>query len=234
MDFKQRCKDFMEKWDGAGNGGENVNTRAYDYCKRAFDCYYKKINENGEELTEEIKDDFARSLYCYLASWGMVCRRSYLSHYSYKVLRNVCDVLFCKDYKDILDMDPLKENYKVKRIIELYRALQRTLPGASRLLLCKILMVTYGCVIAYDSHECASLEEFGITTNSSQDLTEVLLKDTVKIILDNKDSFDQMTNEDVNAHMESKLKEENAEYEAVKYSSVKVLDMCLWMEGQNE
>ncbi len=228
MDFEKNLAEYMAKWDNE----KSDRMRSYDYCKRSFDIYYKKIVENNEPLTDEIKEDFSRSLYCFLASWGMVCRRSFLLSHSYKVLFGACEVLFSGDYKDILGMDPLKENYDTKRVWQLYGALQKKLKGASRLLLCKILMVTYGCVIAYDSHECASLEEFGIHTNWNSTLDEALLKKTEEIILGNKNRFENMINDAVYAHMEEKLKKEGAEYEAVKYTSLKVLDMCLWAAGK--
>ena len=89
----------------------------------------------------------------------------------------------------------------------------------SRLLLCKILMGTYGCVIAYDDYDLKGLDEEKVHTTNSSPLNETLLQDTCNIIINHKEEFKKL------------MADVQAKY-GVKYTAFKILDMILWMEGE--
>lgn len=220
MNFTENCKEFMERWDK----GKNERSRSYDYCKNLFDEYHQKPT-----LTNEEKDYFALNLFCYLASWGMLRGKGWLLSRSYKFFIPLCDVLFDKTYADLLNIDPLTKNYDCKMVMTLYNALKGEMKKVlqkdgierepSRLLLCKILMGTYGCVIAYDEYDQKGLNEVNVYTTNSSPLSEKLLQNTCKIITDRKDEFKKLM-ADVQAHY------------GVNYTAFKVLDMILWIEGE--
>lgn len=221
MNFTENCMNFMDRW----NEGENERFRSYDYCKNLFDEYYQKPS-----LTAEEKDYFALNLFCYLASWGMLRGSGWLLSRSYKFFVPLCDVLFDKAYSDLLNINPLTKNYDCNKVIKLYNALKGEMKKVlqkdrierepSRLLLCKILMGTYGCVIAYDEYDLKGLNEENVHTTNNTSLNETLLQNTCKIITDRKEEFQKL------------MADIQAKY-GVKYTAFKILDMILWIYGEN-
>ncbi len=220
MNFTENCMAFMERW----NKGENERFRSYDYCKNLFDEYYQK-----PALTKEEKDYFALNLFCYLASWGMLRGSGWLLSRSYKFFVPLCDVLFDKTYSDLLNIDPLTKNYDCKMVMKLYNALKGEMKKVlqkdeierepSRLLLCKILMGTYGCVIAYDEYDLKGLNEVNVHTTNNSPLNETLLQNTCEIITARKEEFKKL------------MADIQAKY-GVQYTAFKVLDMILWSYGE--
>ncbi len=219
MNFTENCKEFMKRWDK----GENERSRSYDYCKNLFDKFYQKPT-----LTKEEKDYFALNLFCYLASWGMLRGKGWLLSRSYKFFIPLCDVLFDKTYADLLNIDPLNGTYDANKVMELYNALYNKIDEmlkkdkmsgkeASKVMLCKIMMGTYGCVIAYDTYDCAGLKQFGMRVSEGSKLEKEILEKTRAIIVDPKNNFQ--------AIMEQVRKK-------VNYTPFKVLDMILWIEGE--
>lgn len=224
MKFEENYKNFM---NGLKAGG-NHRYRAYDFCKELFDKYYQKVL-NGELLTAEEKDYFALNLYCYLASWGMVCRGGLLLTRSYKFLIPLCDVLFDKTYCSLWNICSFEENYNCSQVMALYNALNNKIEqvknddrlegkSATRLLLCKILMGTYGCVIAYDTCDLRGLDQCNVHTSNTSPLSEKLLQNTYHIIIEHKEEFKTIM-EDMKTY-------------PVNYTVFKVLDMILWIEGE--
>ena len=220
-DIKDKYLTFMNDWAK----GKNHRYRSYDYCKDMFDNLYSKKTLNDINLTDDEKDLFALNLYCYLASWGMVCRGSLLMSRSYKFLIPLCDVLFDKKYSELWNIDPLKA-YNSAAVMGLYKKMREKIKNtkeadkladknATRLLICKILMATYGCVIPYDTYDRDALKKLAVNSRFGINL----LDDTCKIITDNGDEFKKI--------MESI----QSEYK-VKYTAFKVLDMMLWEYGQ--
>ncbi len=213
----------MVRW----NEGANHRFRSYDYCKKLFDRYYRQVL-HGKQLSKRQKDYFALNLFCYLASWGMLRGRGWLLGRSYKFFIPLCDVIFDTKYKKLLKMDPLRGNYNANEVMDLYKALDEMIDSnlqkdeledksASKLMLCKIIMGTYGCVIAYDRFDCAGLETLGVHVNEQSSLTEDILNDTCRII----------TNPEYNFQSIIKTVEKD-----IRYTVFKILDMILWIEGE--
>ncbi len=232
MNFTENCMKFMERW----NEGENHRFRSYDYCKNLFDKYYQKVLD-GATLTNEEKDYFALNLFCYLASWGMLRGSGWLLGRSYKFFIPLCEVLFDRKYKNLRTTDPLRGNYNASEVVTLHDALDEKIKNilqndnledkkASRLMLCKIMMGTYGCVIAYDDYDIKGLAALGVHTNSAAPLSEKLLEDTYGIIIDHKEEFEKIMK-----NMETYIDPETKK--PVNYTVFKVLDMILWIYGEN-
>ena len=228
VEIKGGYKKFMTDWEK----GEEHRFRSYDFCKNLFDEHYARILK-GETLTYREKENFALNLYCYLASWGMVCRGSLLLNRSYRFLIPMCDVLFNSDYQSLWNIDPLSKDYDCELVNELYKALVGNVgetnngkdlkeKEATRLLICKIIMGTYGCVIAYDTYDQNTLRALGIRISSDM---ITLLQSTYDIIDSHKDEFKMIMN-DMKKHIDSDTKK------PVNYTAFKVLDMILWIEGE--
>ena len=222
----------MEEW----KKGKNHRFRSYDYCKNLFDKYYQKVLD-GATLTDEEKDYFALNLFCYLASWGMLRGSGWLLGRSYKFFIPLCEVLFDRKYKNLRTTDPLHGNYNTSEVVALHDTLDEKIKNilqednledkkASRLLLCKIMMGTYGCVIAYDSYDNKGLRALGVKTPNKLDLSTLLTK-TYDIIHDNKDLF-----KDIMGDMKTYIDPETSK--PVNYTVFKVLDMILWEYGMKQ
>ncbi len=221
MEFEKNLAEYMAKWDNE----KSDRMRSYDYCKRSFDDYHKRIVEDGEKLTEEIKDDFARSLYCFLASWGMVCRGSLLSEKSYKSLIPLCKNLFDPYYKPLKDINPLSDGFDMvkdgqidmicclaKRIRDSFGADDR-----SSLTLCgKIIMVTYGCALGYDTYVNEALGAMGKRHYSMRPAIE----ETYELISTEKQNLKKAVEWVKNKYH-------------VDYTVFKILDMILWEYGKD-
>lgn len=233
MDFNANYKKFMEEW----KKGENHRFRSYDYCKNLFDKYYQKVLD-GATLTSGEKDYFALNLFCYLASWGMLRGSGWLLGRSYKFFIPLCEVLFDRKYKNLRTMDPLQGNYNTIEVVALHDTLDEKINNilqednledkkASRLMLCKIMMGTYGCVIAYDDYDLKGLDVLGVHTNNASSLSVELLQDTAEIIIDHKEEFEKIMKD-----METYIDPETQK--PVNYTVFKVLDMILWEYGKKQ
>lgn len=234
MTIKDYYKDFMKQWEN-----KHSRLRSYDPCKEYFDRHY------GRKLTPIKKDEFCLRLFSYLASWGMFRGNDWLIWKSYTVFEDVADILFDTKYKPLKDIDPLKNGFGLKKgwdidkyvekACELYREVHDTLKktldtdseeyeddkkranAVSQLMTCKILMGTYGCVIAYDSFDMKGLRAVGITSPQTKSIEE-LFRETCKLIIRYKNEFLEIMND-------------MKQYK-VNYTVFKVLDMILWEHGK--
>lgn len=236
-DIKDNYKIFMEEWKN-----EHHRFRSYDPCKEYFDTHY------GNKLTSDEKNEFSLRLFNYLASWGMFRGNDWFIWKSYKVFEGITDSLFNTDYLSIKDIDPLDDHFDLDQYIvkveSLYTDIQTSLVEilkdddkkyppheakenrVSPLMTCKILMGTYGCVIAYDSYDNKGLRALGVKTPNKLDLSTLLTK-TYDIIHDNKDLF-----KDIMGDMKTYIDPETSK--PVNYTVFKVLDMILWEYGKKQ
>ncbi len=227
-EIKDNYKVFMEGWKN-----EHHRFRSYDPCKEYFDKFY------GKTLTTEEKEEFSLRLFAYLASWGMFRGNDWFIWKSSRVFLQVTDVLFDVKYKQLKDIDPYSENFDVGKYCNLtielqtavYNILKATLEQddklyppksekenkVSPLMVCKILMGTYGCVIAYDSYDMKGLRALGVKAPQNQDM-RTLLENTCNIFTQNKNVF-------------TDIMQDMKQYD-VNYTAFKVLDMILWIYGE--
>ena len=234
--IKDNYKIFMEEWKN-----EHHRFRSYDPCKEYFDAHYGK--EMTKEETKEVYNECALRLFYYLTSWGMLRNKDWFIWKSHKVFVPVVEVLFKTSHKKLWNINPLTSDYSAKSYAtavttlynEVYKALSKTLDDddkkyppkgdkenvdhkITQLLICKIIMGTYGCVIAYDQYDVKGMRAIGVTVSSKMDK---LLENTYNIVLDNRNSFEKIM-EDMKKYVDTDTKK------PVNYTVFKVLDMILW------
>lgn len=218
---------------------------SYDVCKNYFDDHY------GKDLTAEEKDEFCLRLFAFLASWGMLRGNDWLIWKSYKFFGELADLLFNTEYNNIKDIDPLDENFNVDtycdNVVKLQQNIYETLKDSlakdeesdkendkesdkenrdnkiSPLMVNKIIMVTYGCLIPYDRFNNKALKhlhkfEYGdcrFTVDGSNENRKSLLKKTYEFIKENRDNFIIIKNKNI-----------------TNYPVFKIVDMILWEYGK--
>ncbi len=129
----------------------NHRSKAYDICHEEF----KKALLSGVCNCEYL----SLHLFSYLASWGMVCRKSILLKQNFKYLIPAVRVVTNKKYLSLLDVDVFSRSFNnanyVKLMIELRNELASAVYGKKyesrhNTLLSKIVLVSLGCIVAYD------------------------------------------------------------------------------------
>lgn len=167
-DYIGRYNNFCNG-DGKGLMQDDGRFMAYDKCRDAFKRYCK------DEFDDEI---MALHLYAFLSSWGMTTYNQYLMKKNYTCLKGVARVLrekqdewskFSRDFCPDKNKAGEREKY-IKTVLdmktEIVKALNKDdeakLPeGASNVLINKIIMVTYGCIPAFDSRIRAEWKKLG-------------------------------------------------------------------------
>lgn len=125
------------------------------------------------------RDYLTLHLYSYLASWGML-RNSFIIQKDYLFLKPVVDILCDPHYNSLLAFDPFTENddTNAKLIAELVKAIkdyfkdkkyyleksrtQKTIKNVSKTLITKIILGTFGCLVAYDTYVTKALKHYGM------------------------------------------------------------------------
>ncbi|MBQ7537455.1 MAG: hypothetical protein IJP61_03540 [Treponema sp.] len=133
-------------------------SRAYAWvdCNRAFKN--KKLSI----------DELSKELFIFLASWGMLRGKAFLSAYNWRILRKVTEILKEEKYEKLYnpEIDVIKEN--LDKIMELYKRIDEALrpyhtdyeeKAVSSILVTKILLGSLGCSVAYDTNVTVALEE---------------------------------------------------------------------------
>ena len=186
------------------------NSRAYAWV----DCN-KKFSFNSYEI-----DDLAKELYRYLANWGMLRGRSFLSAYNWRILRNVISVLKEEKYKKLYnaEIEVIEEN--IDEITGLYNRIDKALrpyhkgyeeKAVSPILVTKILLGALGCSVAYDTNITVALEESKIAEPK-------FCKESLLSLCDFYKSHPEL---------ESERKEMKRTY-GIDYPPMKILDMAFW------
>ncbi len=231
--YKELYNKFCNE-DETGLNYEDGRYMAYNKCKEAFEKYC-----NGG-LDDEV---MALHLYAFLSSWGMTTHKQYLMNKNYTCLTDVVKTLknnyhkwskfnheFCPDKsKESERKDYANTVINMKeKIIEALGG--NGLPkGASCVLISKIIMVTYGCVIAFDSKVKEVWRDFGykIPNNTTKDLDKdsnknflnaQVLEDLYDYVADNRESLLNLISDN--------------NYSDKNYSVFKKLDMILWEYGK--
>lgn len=160
-DFSKYVSKFLDIYSKDDNG----RYKSYDHCRKCF-----LENKNDKEKYDLI----ALNLYAYLASWGML-RNSFLMQKDYKFQIGIVKILCKSDYNRLLEFDPFEENNEndisllmklKKEIVAYYKDQTFYLDGSnSKLkienvtdtLVTKIILGTFGCVVAYDQYVVKAL-----------------------------------------------------------------------------
>ena len=236
MEYCQKgYDDFCTNAD-CGLSVLNGRYRAYDLCRDAFEKYFER----------ELNDDkvMALHLYSFLSSWGMTTRNQYLMSKNFTCLENVVRRLkehyndwshFSHGFCPVANNSEIREGYinvilDMKKVI--LNALQPSetgkdvtildIPDMTNVLICKIIMVSYGCIAAFDSYireEWHSLGYPRIDPNKDW-LDRNLLIMIYDFVATNKDRFLELK------------KQANDDYHT-DYSVFKIMDMVLWSYGKS-
>ena len=208
-----------------GLDDEKGRYRAYDICKNAFDKY----------KAGEIDDDkMALHLYSFLACWGMATRGQYLMEHNYTCLIEVAKVLkanykencpFCNDFCPT-NNEGERVNYIefVKNIAKSIKMALGTVGNdtdandCAQLIISKLLMVTYGCIMACDSYTQDAWKKLGHKWSKTIFKNDRFLGEYYDYLADNAEELKALKNETDKGYK-------------FTYSVSKKLDMILWQYG---
>lgn len=208
--IKDEVDEFLKRKSGVAYPREE----AWDICHKVFvEAIKRKIS--GVKLSEADYDYLALQLYAYLASYGMVCRRTILIRHNYRCLIDVVKIICELKYAFLLDIDIYAEDFdKVKYIdavLELKERIEKALApygNVTDTLISKILLGTLACVPAYDTNLKKALKDLGY-----------------------KASFDRKGLEDLLRFADDYKTDIQAAMNETGYPAIKVIDIALWEYG---
>lgn len=149
--------DYFVNFEQPYFNDENSRYRSYDHLRNAFIKYRKN---------DDKKDYLALMLYTYLASWGML-RNSFLLQKDYKFNLGLIEILCSKKYDGLMNVDCF--NIKCSEIELLFDLIEdignfylgndyfegsdlKKVASVTDTLISKIILGTFGCLIAYDRY----------------------------------------------------------------------------------
>ena len=186
------------------------NSRAYAWvdCNNAF----KNKGLSSDELSKE--------LYRYLANWGMLRGKAFLSAYNWRILRDVTSFLKEEKYKKLHNPEIAVIEENIDEITGLYNRIDKALrpyhkgyeeKAVSPILVTKILLGALGCSVAYDTNVTVALKESEIAEPE-------FCKESLLSLCDFYKSHPEF---------ESERKEIKRIY-GIDYPPMKILDMAFW------
>ena len=158
--MNQEFIKYVERFIKLYNLDNNGRYKSYDHIRNAFLSYRK-----DETKIEHI----ALHLYAYLSSWGML-RNSFLMQKDYLFNKGIVDILCSNKYDSLIYYDPFIDDNsaEIKLIISLaneiknyyigkdyYKELSNSstiINSVTDTLISKIILGTFGCIIAYDRY----------------------------------------------------------------------------------
>lgn len=204
---------------------EIVNKEDTDRAWAWNDCY---AAFQSNDLDNDTK---AKELFIYLANWGML-RNSFLMDCTWRVLREVVEILSTPDYKNLsIPENEIKLNTFVQTVDALYKAintkLKETLKNVkgiekdvSSRLITKIILGTTGYTVAYDTYVRSALSMISHMKNAPKltgagGYTKNSVTSLYNFYFDNKDKFDE------------KLNKINKNESHPKWTIMRFIDSCL-------
>lgn len=205
MNFTYKVQQYLIKQQI-----KNSRLKAYDICHEKF--------VNAIVTKHFDYNELALHLYAYLASYGMVCRKSVLLQHNYNVLVATVKIVCEQQYAFLLDIDVFstsfnKNNY-ITTLLHLKERLCTSLSiskNSSDTLVSKIILGTLGCMPAYDRYVCQSLKKLHLCKSFSKKGLEDLL------------SLATYLKKEIIA-LQSFYKSKNISYSVMKY-----IDCFLWI-----
>ena len=200
------------------NNDSNGRYYSYDHIRSAF-LQYREDETKRDLLTLH--------LFTYLSSWGML-RNSFLMQKDYLFNRPVIDILCKPEYDSLLDYNPFnsEEDGSTSLILKLCGGIQDYYNGktfyeennlspklthATDTLVSKIILGTFGCMVAYDTYVKNGLSKLGL----SRGICKKSILELKAFAQNNKDEIDESL---------SKLNN--------LYTPMKVIDMFLFEKGR--
>lgn len=205
MNFTYKVQQYLIKQQM-----KNSRLKAYDICHEKF---VKAIDTKHFDYNE-----LALHLYAYLASYGMVCRRSVLLQHNYNVVVDVVKVVCEQQYAFLLDIDVFASSFNksdyINNLLDLKERLCASLnisKDSSDTLVSKIILGALGCVPAYDRYVCQSLRKLHLCKSFSRNG----LDDLLSLATDYKAEI---------TALQTSCKLKNVSYSVMKY-----IDCFLWI-----
>ncbi len=203
-EFSERLALFRKEVQ-ASIAERNSRGWTWNDCNRAF---------------AEKKDDaetLAKELFMFLASWGML-RNSFLMHYNWRILVPVVKALLQDRFAVLQNADIAAIEKNVDLLIELKEELYKTLNAVragygnniTDTLISKIMMSSFGCIVAYDRMVRNEL--------SMQGMLQTFSKKSVLELCAFYNSHPELEKE------RQKIKEEYG----IDYPPMKILDIVFW------
>lgn len=209
--------DYFSNFEQPYFNDENSRYRSYDHLRRAF-IKYRKDNTK--------KDYLALMLYTYLASWGML-RNSFLMQKDYKFNYGIIDILCDEKYDSLINIDcfNIKET-DIKVLTDLIESIRnfyigckffeghnlKKISSVTDTLISKIVLGTFGCLIAYDRYVKRTLKALKIPTKLGVKSIKLLFE----FIKENKQQLTLL----------------NSKFDRDLYTTVKIVDMVFFEYGQ--
>ena len=214
LDIESKLNEIVKIYKKDTNGRH----LSYVHCRNAF---LKYRNDKSKY------DYLALHLFAYLGSWGMF-RNSFFQQKDYTFLIPLIEILCKNNYEPLADskvfgsdnekaveliLNLAKEikNYFIGKIYYKEDVEQKSVENVTDTLISKIILGTYGCIVAYDNNVVAALRERKLSTS----LTKKSITQLINIVNDNKEEIDSVINS-----LEDKT-----------YTKMKILDMYFFYEG---
>ena len=185
------------------------NSRAYAWvdCNKAF-------------ADASLSDDaLAKELFIFLASWGMLRGKAFLSAYNWRILRDAVKILK-EVQKTLRNPDIATVMARLSDITDLYKRIDESLrpyhkgyeeKAVSPILVTKILIGALGCSVAYDTNVTVALEENKIATPK-------FCAESIGTLCDFYEKHSEFEAERVRIKSET----------GIDYPPMKIIDMALW------
>ncbi len=191
------------------SGKEYSRLIAYDICHKQF---VKAIKAQVFDY-----DNLALHLYSFLASYGMVCRKSILLQHNYKFLVDVVKIVCDSKYTYLLDIDIFSNSFALQDyivgLLELKDKISKVLSSEKQIsdtLTSKIILGALGCVPGYDRYVITSMRKLHICSKFSAKGLQDLLNFTKKYELEI-------------SSVQKKYSSQGIDYSVMKY-----IDCALW------
>lgn len=211
---------------------QKSQSKNFDRGKSWEHCYMFFRKHNKINNDEELLDSAALQLGFFLASWGMLRGSSFLLQKDYRFYIPIIKILTNSKYDILWNVDFLgKSNQKgISLLFELKRDLEseiiksNKIDGDNRkhqldLIITKIIMVTMGCIPAYDRYYKEGFKKkYNISVNF------------------NKRSFTQMIDLVKSDEKIKKVSNQSCliQYTKIKYPPIKLIDLYFWLIGLNK
>ena len=159
---EQELKNVINIFYKTYKNDKNSRYFSYDHCRK---CFIENKNDPSKY------DLIVLNLYAYLASWGML-RNSFLMQKDYLFNKPVVEILCKSKYSSLLnnskDVDliielgnEIRDYYRDKPYWD-EKGTKSAIKNATDTLITKILLGTFGCVVAYDQYVTKALRSVGI------------------------------------------------------------------------
>ena len=142
--------------------------QSYPRAQSYDDCHNEFVQKRKNISNSQTLNLLSVNLYACLASWGMVSRKSLLMQHNYQVLTDAVKIVCNSKYDWLVDVDVYSSSFNeanyICDVIKIKNLLLSAFsqPAPSETLISKIMLITLGCIPAYDSKVKATMRQQNI------------------------------------------------------------------------